>query len=160
MLRFSARFCLMDFPDFFDMFCRGDLSLMGDLSERKPERLRVATVRLEANRCDLRWSVTRRRRGPDRPDYAMTPPNDYSRINQGRHELIDHILISHAIIRRLAHTATMPLDVPSIGVQPQVTPRTGPQTAARSWPGSLCDPSAPPPPRSTSFRLGLTDCAG
>jgi hypothetical protein len=26
-----------------------------DLSERKPERLRIATVRLEANRCGLRW---------------------------------------------------------------------------------------------------------
>jgi hypothetical protein len=36
LLRFSARFSLMDLPDFLDMFCRGDLSLMGDLSERKP----------------------------------------------------------------------------------------------------------------------------
>ena len=27
--RFSARFSLMDLPDFLDMLCRGDLSLMG-----------------------------------------------------------------------------------------------------------------------------------
>ena len=37
LLRFSARFSLMDLPDFFDMLCRGDLSLMGCLSRRKPE---------------------------------------------------------------------------------------------------------------------------
>ena len=29
LLRFSARFSLMDLPDFLDMLCRGDLSLMG-----------------------------------------------------------------------------------------------------------------------------------
>jgi hypothetical protein len=28
LLRVSARFCLMDLPDFLDMLCRGDLSLM------------------------------------------------------------------------------------------------------------------------------------
>jgi len=39
-LRFSARFSLMDLPDFLLMVLRGDLSLMTDLSERKPERLR------------------------------------------------------------------------------------------------------------------------
>ena len=31
----------------------------------------------------------------------MTPPNDYSRINQGRHELIDHILVSAALVKPL-----------------------------------------------------------
>lgn len=30
LLRFSARFSLMDLPDFLDMLCRGDLSLMGE----------------------------------------------------------------------------------------------------------------------------------
>ena len=43
--RFSARFSLMDFPDFLDMLWRGDLSLMADLSEWKPEWLRVPTLR-------------------------------------------------------------------------------------------------------------------
>ena len=28
LLRFSARFSLIDLPDFLDMLCRGDLSLM------------------------------------------------------------------------------------------------------------------------------------
>ena len=45
LLRFSARFSLMDLPDFLDMLCRGDLSLMGNLSERKPEWLRAPRVR-------------------------------------------------------------------------------------------------------------------
>ena len=56
----------------------------------------------------------------------MTPPNDYSPINQGRPELIDHILVSHAMITHLVSAETVPLDVPSIGVQPQVAPRTDP----------------------------------
>jgi len=52
VLRFSARFSLMDFPDFLDMVLRGDLSLMRDLSERKPERLRAPTLRLApSERC-------------------------------------------------------------------------------------------------------------
>ena len=63
--------------------------------------------------------------------YAMTPPNDYSRINQGRHELIDHILVSHAMIEHLTDAATVPLDVPSIGIQPQVAPRTNPPSDHR-----------------------------
>lgn len=63
--------------------------------------------------------------------YAMTPPNDYSRINQGRHELIDHILVSHAMITRLTTAETVPLDVPSIGVQPQTAPRTSPPSDHR-----------------------------
>jgi endonuclease/exonuclease/phosphatase family metal-dependent hydrolase len=56
--------------------------------------------------------------------YAMTPPNDYSRINQGRHELIDHILVSHAMVSHLTDAATVPLDVPSVGLQPRTAPRT------------------------------------
>ena len=76
---------------------------------------------------------------PDRGDaqrlwnvgYAMTPPDDYSRINQGRRELIDHILVSHAMIGRLAEATTVPLDIPSIGVRPQVAPRTGPPSDHR-----------------------------
>src|SRR5262245_26051232 len=54
--------------------------------------------------------------------YAMAPPNDYSRINQGRHELIDHVLVSHAMITHLVTAETVPLDVPSMGVQPQTPP--------------------------------------
>jgi hypothetical protein len=30
LLRVSARFCLRDLPDFFDMLCRGDLSFTGE----------------------------------------------------------------------------------------------------------------------------------
>jgi predicted extracellular nuclease len=63
--------------------------------------------------------------------YAMTPPNDYSRINQGRHELIDHILVSHAMVEHLTDATTVPLDVPSIGVQPNTTPRTDPPSDHR-----------------------------
>jgi endonuclease/exonuclease/phosphatase family metal-dependent hydrolase len=63
--------------------------------------------------------------------YAMTPPNNYSRINQGRPELIDHILVSHAMIGHLTDAATVPLDVPSIGVQPQLAPRTDPPSDHR-----------------------------
>lgn len=63
--------------------------------------------------------------------YAMTPPNDYSRINQGSHELIDHILVSHALIEHLTDAATVPLDIPSIGTQPQVAPRTDPPSDHR-----------------------------
>jgi len=63
--------------------------------------------------------------------YKMTPPSDYSRINQGRHELIDHILVSHALIEHLTDAATVPLDVPSIGLQPQVEPRTDPPSDHR-----------------------------
>ena len=54
-----------------------------------------------------------------------------SRINQGRHELIDHILASHALIETLQDAATVPLDIPSIGTQPQITPRTTPPSDHR-----------------------------
>jgi endonuclease/exonuclease/phosphatase family metal-dependent hydrolase len=72
---------------------------------------------------------------PDRGDrqrlwatgYWMTPPDDWSRINQGRHELIDHILISHALTSRLREAQAIALDVPSVGVQPQVAPRAAGQ---------------------------------
>jgi endonuclease/exonuclease/phosphatase family metal-dependent hydrolase len=76
--------------------------------------------------------------GYDRPDrgdaqrlwatgYAMTPPENWSRVNQGRAELIDHILVSHALTGRLGEARTVPLEVPSIGVQPQATPRAAGQ---------------------------------
>jgi exonuclease III len=55
----------------------------------------------------------------------MSPPDDWSRINQGRRELIDHILVSHAMTAELLETRAVPLDVPSIGVQPQLAPRAG-----------------------------------
>jgi endonuclease/exonuclease/phosphatase family metal-dependent hydrolase len=68
---------------------------------------------------------------PDRGDaqrlcdagYWMTPPNNWSRMFAGRPELIDHILLSHALTDPLRDAATVPLDVPNIGVQPQATPR-------------------------------------
>jgi endonuclease/exonuclease/phosphatase family metal-dependent hydrolase len=68
---------------------------------------------------------------PDRGDaqrlwdvgYWMTPPDNWSRMFAGRQELIDHILISHPLTGRLQDTATVPLKVPNIGVQPQPTPR-------------------------------------
>ncbi len=56
----------------------------------------------------------------------MTPPDNYSRINQGRPELIDHILVSHALTSHVQDAATIPLDVPSIGVKPRTTPRVTP----------------------------------
>jgi hypothetical protein len=61
----------------------------------------------------------------------MQPPDDYSRINQGRHELIDHILVSHALVGTLQDAGTVPLDIPSIGTQPQITPRTTPPSDHR-----------------------------
>ena len=63
--------------------------------------------------------------------YAMQPPNDFSRINQGRKELIDHILVSHALIGALQDAGTVSLDIPSIGTQPQTTPRTTPPSDHR-----------------------------
>jgi endonuclease/exonuclease/phosphatase family metal-dependent hydrolase len=76
--------------------------------------------------------------GFDRPDrgdaqrlwdvgYWMTPPDNWSRMFAGRPELIDHILLSHRLTGRLQHAATVPLQVPSIGVQPQTTPRAAGQ---------------------------------
>jgi endonuclease/exonuclease/phosphatase family metal-dependent hydrolase len=63
--------------------------------------------------------------------YAMTPPDDYSRINQGRKELIDHVLVSHAKVGHLTSAATVPLDVPSVGVHPRAAPRTDPPSDHR-----------------------------
>jgi len=63
--------------------------------------------------------------------YAMTPPNNYSRVNQGRPELIDHILVSHALLAPFTDTATVPLDVPSIGVHPTTAPRSDPPSDHR-----------------------------
>lgn len=55
--------------------------------------------------------------------YWMTPPDDWSRISEGRRELIDHVLVSHALADPLQDASTVPLDVPSMGVRPQVAPR-------------------------------------
>jgi hypothetical protein len=63
--------------------------------------------------------------------YAMPPPNNFSRINQGRPELIDHILVSHALVGHLHGAATVPLDVPSVGAQPSTAPRTDPPSDHR-----------------------------
>jgi endonuclease/exonuclease/phosphatase family metal-dependent hydrolase len=68
---------------------------------------------------------------PDRGDrqrlwatgYRMRPPGDWSRINEGRHELIDHVLVSHALSDRLQEVGAVPLDVPSVGAQPTTAPR-------------------------------------
>ena len=63
--------------------------------------------------------------------YEMVPPDNYSRINQGRKELIDHVLVSHAMVGHLTDAATVPLDVPSVGVEPRIAPRTDPPSDHR-----------------------------
>jgi endonuclease/exonuclease/phosphatase family metal-dependent hydrolase len=63
--------------------------------------------------------------------YAMEPPDDFSRINEGRPELIDHVLVSHAMVGHLVGASTVPLDVPSVGATPQVTPRSTPPSDHR-----------------------------
>ncbi|SFU08033.1 Metal-dependent hydrolase, endonuclease/exonuclease/phosphatase family [Geodermatophilus amargosae] len=76
--------------------------------------------------------------GFDRPDrgdaqrlwatgHWMAAPENWSRINQGRRELIDHILVSHAMTEQLLEARAIPLDVPSIGLQPQLAPRAAGQ---------------------------------
>src|SRR3954453_20434575 len=73
---------------------------------------------------------------PDRGDaqrlwdlgHWMTPPDNWSRMFAGRQELIDHILISPPLTGRLHDTATVPLQVPNVGVQPQTTPRAAGQS--------------------------------
>lgn len=56
--------------------------------------------------------------------YAMTPPDDYSRVNQGRRELIDHILVSHTMVRRLVSAGAVAVDdLPDIGLHPRTQPR-------------------------------------
>jgi hypothetical protein len=72
---------------------------------------------------------------PDRGDpqrllgagYWMTPPNDWSRIYQGRRELIDNILVSHALAEQLREARTVALDVPCVGAQPQTALRAAGQ---------------------------------
>lgn len=60
--------------------------------------------------------------------YAMTAPDDFSRINQGRRELIDHVLVSHALVGRLDHATTVPLErLPTVGERPRTTPRAAGQ---------------------------------
>lgn len=63
--------------------------------------------------------------------YTMVAPNNYSRINDGRKELIDHILVSHTLVGALTDAATVPLNIPSIGTQPQLAPRTNPPSDHR-----------------------------
>ena len=57
--------------------------------------------------------------------YKMALSDRFSRINEGRPELIDHILVSHALVGRLTDATTIPLDIASIGTRPLTTPRTG-----------------------------------
>ena len=69
-------------------------------------------------------------RGFDQPDHGdtmrlwdlapiMPPGRDYSRINQGRKELIDHILISQALIQPLnTVTAQALIDAPLASIDP------------------------------------------
>jgi hypothetical protein len=64
---------------------------------------------------------------PDKGDawrlWNLAPqiPEDhrYSRIFEGQRELIDHMLISHALINRLQSVDTQVNQVASIGVNPQ-----------------------------------------
>ena len=53
----------------------------------------------------------------------MSPPDNWSRINEGRPELIDHILISHTMSQGLLEASAVPLAVPSVGMAPQLAPR-------------------------------------
>lgn len=58
--------------------------------------------------------------------YWMTPPDNYSRINMGRAELIDHILVSHAVTTTVRDASTVPLPLPSVGAEPATAPRVTP----------------------------------
>lgn len=55
--------------------------------------------------------------------YKMAAPNNYSRITEGRRELIDHVLVSHTLVRTLVEASTVPIDLPHIGSRPHITPR-------------------------------------
>jgi endonuclease/exonuclease/phosphatase family metal-dependent hydrolase len=51
---------------------------------------------------------------------AMPPGQDYSRITDGRHELIDHILVSHQLVHHLDHAGAVRLDgLPSVTANPR-----------------------------------------
>jgi endonuclease/exonuclease/phosphatase family metal-dependent hydrolase len=63
--------------------------------------------------------------------YAMAAPDNFSRITDGRRELIDHILASHALIQTFKEAATVDLDVPSVGATPRMTPRVDPPSDHR-----------------------------
>jgi endonuclease/exonuclease/phosphatase family metal-dependent hydrolase len=68
--------------------------------------------------------------GFDRPDQgdgarlwnlapAMPAGNDYSRITDGRRELIDHILVSHQLVHHLEQAGTVPLvGLPTVSANP------------------------------------------
>jgi endonuclease/exonuclease/phosphatase family metal-dependent hydrolase len=71
----------------------------------------------------------------------MPPGRDYSRINQGRAELIDHILVSDALVRKV--------DVTSVGaVLAEPLPSITPQPTAR-----LNEPSSDHAPVVATFLL-------
>src|SRR5207237_7436393 len=71
----------------------------------------------------------------------MPPGRDYSRINQGRKELIDHILASQALVQPLnTVTAQAVIDAPLASIDP-----TDP-TARRNAPPPTTPPSQPPSP--------------
>jgi hypothetical protein len=46
----------------------------------------------------------------------------YSCINEGRQVLIDHVLVSHALVGTLVEAATNTLDLQGVGTHPQITP--------------------------------------
>jgi hypothetical protein len=93
---------------------------------RKPISSR--SRRRDGHRLDHCLSVPPRHLAPST---QQCPPDNYSRINQGRQELIDHILVSHQLVGRLTTAATVPLQLPSIGVRPQTTPRRNPPSDHR-----------------------------
>ncbi|HET6877477.1 MAG TPA: endonuclease/exonuclease/phosphatase family protein [Jatrophihabitans sp.] len=63
--------------------------------------------------------------------YKMVPPDNFSRIDEGHEELIDHVLVSHALVDKLVDAATLRLDVPDMGTQPQLQPRVHPPSDHR-----------------------------
>jgi endonuclease/exonuclease/phosphatase family metal-dependent hydrolase len=53
----------------------------------------------------------------------VTVADDGTRTSTMGRGLIDHVLVSHALSRRLQEARTVPLDVPSMGEQPRLSPR-------------------------------------
>jgi endonuclease/exonuclease/phosphatase family metal-dependent hydrolase len=53
---------------------------------------------------------------------AIPVERRFSRIYQGRHELIDHIFVSHALLDGLGQVATHDIGAPSIGDDPTANP--------------------------------------
>jgi endonuclease/exonuclease/phosphatase family metal-dependent hydrolase len=79
----------------------------------------------------------------------MPAGKDYSRVDQGRRELIDHILVSAALVNPLdavqVEAITDPA-LPSIGADP---------TSAATPPAPTTHPSSPPSPPSRRFGKGI-----